>query len=315
MDIHKNARSCPASRLLLVRRVIFESMAVVEAAEQAGISRRRAAEWVRRYREGDKELCDRSSRPHRSPGRTGERVLERVLGLRQRRLTALEIARLVGLSKATVARHLRRAGVSRLKNLEPAEPVRRYEKKRPGEMLHLDTKKLGRIGRIGHRITGDRRSRARGIGWEFVHVAIDDYSRVSYVEVLPNERAPTTAAFLARAAEWFALRGVRIETILTDNGGNYRSRDFAAECSQRQMRHHLTRPYRPRTNGKAERFIQTLLRDWAYKRPYRTSYQRTKRLETFLRYYNQQRPHASLNQQPPVSRLSSPENNVLRNDT
>ncbi|HYK41187.1 MAG TPA: IS481 family transposase [Thermoanaerobaculia bacterium] len=315
MDIHKNARSCPASRLLLIHRVVVERMPVGEAAEQGGMSRRRATEWIRRYREGDEELCDRSSRPNRSPGRTPERVLERVRALRQRRLTALEIARVVGLSKATVARHLQRTGMSRLKNVEPAEPVRRYEKKRPGEMLHLDTKKLGRIGRIGHRITGDRRSRVRGIGWEFVHVAIDDYSRVSYVEVLPNERAPTTAAFLSRAAEWFALRGVQIETILTDNGGNYRSKDFAAICSERQMRHRLTRPYRPCTNGKAERFIQTLLRDWAYKRPYRTSYQRTKRLETFVRYYNQQRPHASLNQQPPVSRLSPSENNVLRNDT
>jgi transposase InsO family protein len=315
MDIHKNARSCPASRLLLVHRVVNEGMAVGEAAERAGISRRRATEWMRRYRYGDEELCDRSSRPHRSPERTPERVLERIRTLRQRRLTALEIARRVGLSKATVARHLRRAGMARLKNLEPREPVRRYEKRRPGEMLHLDTKKLGRIGRIGHRITGDRRSRVRGIGWEFVHVAIDDYSRVSYVEVLPNERAPTTAAFLGRAAEWFGVRGVRVETVLTDNGGNYKSKDFNAACSERQMRHCLTQPYRPRTNGKAERFIQTLLRDWAYKRPYRSSYQRTKRLDKFVRYYNQQRPHASLNQQPPASRLSSGENNVLRNDT
>lgn len=315
MDIHKNARSCPASRQLLIRRVTVEGMPAAEAAGMAGMSRRRAMEWIGRYRRGDHELVDRSSRPHGSPRRTPPRVVERIIALRRKRQTGLEIARQVGISPATVARILADAGLSRLHNLEPIEPVRRYEKERPGEMVHLDTKKLGRIGRIGHRITGDRRSRVRGIGWEFVHVAIDDYSRSSYVEVLPDERAPTTVGFLDRAVAWFAQKGVRVETLLTDNGGNYRSKVFAAACNAAAMRHRRTRPYRPRTNGKAERFIQTLLRDWAYKRPYTTSYQRTKRLETFVRYYNQQRPHASLNRHPPASRLPIAGNNVMRNDS
>ena len=314
MDIHKNARSCPASRMLLIERVMG-GMSVGEAATMAGMSRRRATEWIKRHRLGDRKMLDRSSRPHRSPRKTPSRVVERVLELRKKRQTGLEIAPQVGISPATVARLLARAGLPRLRNLDPPEPVHRYEKKRPGEMVHLDTKKLGRIGRIGHRITGDRRSRVRGIGWEFVHVALDDFSRTSYVEVLPDERAPTTAGFLKRAIGWFESVGVRVETLLTDNGGNYRSKLFAAACSAAATRHYRTRPYRPRTNGKAERFIQTLLRDWAYKRPYPTSYQRTKRLQTFIRYYNQHRPHASLNRRPPASRLPKLANNVMRSDS
>jgi transposase InsO family protein len=230
-------------------------------------------------------------------------------------MTGLEIARRLRISPATVARILAQAGLSRLRNLETLEPVRRYEKERPGELLHLDIKKLGRIGRVGHRITGDRRYRSRGAGWEFLHVAIDDYSRSSYVEVLPDERAPTTVDFLNRALLWFAQKGVRVEALLTDNGGNYCSRIFSAACIAGGLRHRRTRPYRPRTNGKAERFIQTLLREWAYRRPYSTSYQRTKRLVTFLRYYNQHRPHASLNRRTPASRLPIPGNNVMRNDS
>lgn len=315
MDIHKNARSCPASRQLLVRRVMVEGMPAAEAAGMAGMSRRRAVEWIGRYRRGDRELADRSSRPQRSPRRTPPPVVHRVIELRRKRRTGLEIARQVGISPATVARILAGVGLSKLRNLDPVEPVRRYEKQRPGEMVHLDTKKLGRIGRIGHRITGDRRSSVRGIGWEFVHVAIDDYSRSSYVEVLPDERAPTTSSFLDRAMAWFGQKGVLVEGLLTDNGSCYRSRIFSAACAASGLKHHRTRPYRPRTNGKAERFIQTLLREWAYKRPYSTSYQRTKRLETFLRYYNQQRPHASLNRKPPASRLPIPGNNVMRNDS
>ena len=305
MDIHKNARSCPASRHLLIRRVIGEGMPVVEAAGMAGMSRRRAVEWVGRYRRGDRELLDRSSRPHRSPRKIPPPLVERVIVLRRKRQTGLEIARQVGLSPATVARVLADAGLSRLKSLDPVEPVRRYEKQRPGEMVHLDTKKLARIGRIGHRITGDRRSRVAGIGWEFVHVAIDDYSRSSYVEVLPDERAPTTVAFLDRAIAWFAQKGVRVEALLTDNGGNYRSKVFAAACAAAAMRHRLTRPYRPCTNGKAERFIQTLLREWAYSRPYPTSTERRAWLPRWLHTYNFHRPHASLGDCPPSVRLGT----------
>ncbi|MGH7487380.1 MAG: IS481 family transposase [bacterium] len=314
MDIHKNARSCPASRLLLTQRVLRGGMTAAEAAAMAGMSRRSAVRWIGRYRGGDRELLDHSSRPHRSPRQTPPKLVERVLALRKERQTGCEIAHRLGISPATVARLLGAAGLSRLRNLEVLEPARRYEKQRPGEMVHLDIKKLGRIGRVGHRITGDRRSRMRGIGWEFVHVAIDDYSRSSYVEVLPDERAPTTVDFLNRALLWFAQMGVCVETLLTDNGGNYRSRIFSAACNAGGLRHRRTRPYRPCTNGKAERFIQTLLREWAYKRPYSTSYQRTKRLATFLRYYNQQRPHASLSRKPPASRLPIPGNNLLRND-
>ena len=315
MDIHKNARSCPASRLLLVRRVLTEGMAAAEAAAMAGLSRRSAVRWIGRYRAGDLELLDRSSKPRCSPRRTPDRVVERVIELRRQRQTGAEIARRLTISPATVARILARAGLQRLKTLEPKVPVQRYEKQRPGQLIHLDTKKLGRIARVGHRITGDRRSRSRGIGWEFVHVAIDDYSRSSFVEVLPDERAPTTAAFLRRALAWFGQHGVIAEGLLTDNGGNYLSRDFSAACAAAALKHHRTRPYRPRTNGKAERFIQTLLREWAYKRPYSTSYQRKKRLGSFLRYYNTARPHAALNSQPPASRLPIAGNNLMRNDS
>jgi transposase InsO family protein len=228
-------------------------------------------------------------------------------------MTGAEIARCVHLSPATVARILQRAGLSRLSQLEPREPPRRYEKDAPGELIHLDTKKLGRIRRIGHRITGNRHDTVRGAGWEFVHVAIDDASRLSYAEVLPDERGQTCATFLVRALIFFAAHGVEVKRLLTDNGSGYVSRNFDAECSSRSIRHSFTRPYRPQTNGKAERLIQTLLREWAYRRPYRTSRQRSHRLERFLRYYNHHRPHASLNRRPPASRL--PGNNVLRRDT
>lgn len=289
-------------------------MPAAEAAGMAGMSRRSAVRWIGRYRRGDCELRDHSSRPLRSPRRTPDRTIERVIALRKERQTGAEIAHRLRISPATVARILARAGLERLKNLEPRLPVQRYEKMRPGELLHLDTKKLGRIARVGHRIHGDRRARSRGVGWEFVHVAIDDYSRASFVEVLPDERAPTTAAFLGRALAHFAQQGVIIEGLLTDNGGCYRSRDFSAACNAAAIKHSRTRPYRPRTNGKAERFIQTLLREWAYKRPYATSYRRIRRLESFMRYYNLSRPHAALNKKPPASRLPASGNNVLRND-
>ena len=315
MDIHKNARSCPASRLLLIRRVLVEGMPVAEAAGMAGMSRRSAVRWIGRYREGDRELRDRSSKPLRSPRRTADRIIERIIELRRKRLTGAEIAERLGVSPATVARVLARAGLQRLKALEPKPPVRRYEKQRPGELVHLDTKKLARIVRVGHRITGDRSDKIRGVGYEFVHVAIDDFSRSSFAEVLPDQRAPTTIAFLTRALAWFAGKGVVVEGLLTDNGSNYVSKDFSAACAAAALRHHRTRPYHPRTNGKAERFIQTLLREWAYKRPYSTSRQRTKRLERFLRHYNTDRPHAALDRLPPASRLPAAENNVMRNNT
>jgi transposase InsO family protein len=313
MDIHKNARSCPASRVLLAQRVVIEGMSVVQAAEMAGISRQRAYRYIRRYRDGDGALLDRSSRPARSPLRTAEPIARRVVALRRERMTGSEIAQRVRLSRATVARLLGQAGLSRLKNLNPKEPPRRYEKDRPGELVHLDIKKLGRIRRVGHRITGNRRDTVRGAGWEFVHVAIDDASRLSYAEILPDECGATCVEFLRRSIIFFAAHGVELERLLTDNGPGYISKVFAQACSSLALGHSFTRPYRPQTNGKAERLIQTLLREWAYRRPYRTSRQRSNRLLRFLRYYNHHRPHASLNRNPPASRL--PVNNLMRLDS
>jgi transposase InsO family protein len=234
--------------------------------------------------------------------------------LRRQRCTGLQIAQRLHVSPATVARYLKISGLSRLKNLEPKEPIRRYEKERPGELIHLDIKKLGRIRGIGHRITGDRRGRRRGSGWEFVHVAIDDASRLSYVEILKDEKACSSVAFLQRATAWYQSQGISVERLLTDNGSGYVSHLFAAACRSLDLRHSFTRPYRPRTNGKAERFIQTLLREWAYRRPYKTSYQRQRRLRSYLQHYNLFRPHAGLNRKTPISRLRTV-NNLLRNDT
>jgi transposase InsO family protein len=219
-------------------------------------------------------------------------------------MTGAEIARRLPVSPATVARILARHGLSRLKALEPKQPVRRYQRETNGELVHLDVKKLARIQGIGHRITGDRSRQARGIGWEFVHVAIDDASRLAYAEVLDNERTARATAFLKRAIAWFSDRGVRVEGLLTDNGSCYRSHRFEKTCQRLRLRHLRTRPYRPRTNGKAERFIQTLLREWAYRRPYHSSAQRTQRLARYLHYYNHRRPHASLRKKPPATRLS-----------
>ncbi len=304
MELHKNARTCPASRILLVHRILG-GMPVTRAAEAAGVSRRTALKWRCRYREaGEAALVDRSSRPHQMPRQVHPSRVEEVLRLRQRRYTGPQIAARAGLSTATVARILARSGLSRLKSLEPGEPVVRYQRDHPGELIHVDIKKLGRIGRIGHRIHGDRTTRVRGIGWEFVHVAIDDASRMAYAEVLPNERSPSSTAFLRRSVAWFQDRGVQVQAVMSDNGSCYVSHKFKATCQRLRLRHLRTRPYRPRTNGKAERFIQTLLREWAYNRPYPTSIQRTNRLPRYLNHYNLRRPHAALNKHTPAQRLS-----------
>jgi len=304
MELHKNARTCPASRILLVHR-IQGGMPVTGAAEAAGISRRTAFKWKARYREaGEAALVDRSSRPRRMPRQAHPDRVEEVIRLRRRRSTGPQIAARVGLSTATVARILARHGLSRLKSLEPKEPVVRYQRERPGELIHVDIKKLGRIGRVGHRIHGDRTTRVRGIGWEFVHVAIDDASRLAYAEVLPNERSPSSTGFLRRSVAWFQSRGLRVQAVMSDNGSCYVSHRFKATCQKLQLRHLRTRPYRPRTNGKAERFIQTLLREWAYKRPYSTSIQRTDRLPRYLNHYNLRRPHAAFNKRTAAQRLS-----------
>jgi transposase InsO family protein len=302
MDVHKNARTTPHSRALIAQRVAAGEPAAA-VARALGLCDRTVHKWAARAAEGPLALEDRSCRPRRSPRAISAGLMVEIERLRQRRWTGAAIAEAVGLSRATVARTLTQLGLARLAAVDAALPGRRYEWERPGQLLHVDIKKLGRIDGLGHRITGDRRRRARGIGWEFVHVCLDDCSRLAYAEVLPDERSVTVAGFLRRALTWFARRGVQAQRVLSDNGSAYRSRLVAATCEALELRHRFTRPYTPRTNGKAERFIQTLLREWAYAVAYLTSAHRTAALGRWLHYYNWHRPHSALNRQPPISRV------------
>jgi transposase InsO family protein len=312
MDVHKNARLTPHCRALLIDRVL-KGMSKDQVAHQFGVSVPTVNKWLARYRgEGPHGLQDRTSRPRRSPGATVQELQLAVLALRRQRLTLLGIAQQLGLSRATVARICARAGINRLSRLEPAPPVVRYERAQPGELLHLDVKKLGRITQVGHRIHGDWRHRPGNVGWEFVHVAIDDTSRVAYSQVLPDEEGVNASAFLRAAVAYYAGLGVQVKEILTDNGSCYRSRCFSQTCRELGLRHHFTKPYTPRTNGKAERFIQSALREWAYARAFSKSHQRIAALPTWLHAYNWHRPHASLAGQPPISRLGLSRNNLLR---
>ena len=306
MNIHSSARNAPYSRALLAER-IESGWSVEEAAEAAGISERTAYKWLARYRsDGVAGMQDRSSRPKTSPTATRSELVKAIEQLRrQSRMTAKQIGRCLKVPRQTVARVLVRLGISRIKQLDPPVPVVRYEHKKPGSLLHLDTKKLGKIRGVGHRITGVRTHHTRGIGWEFVHVAIDDCTRLAYAEVLPSETAQVTAQFLLRAIAWFAKRGIRIRRVMTDNAFQYvNSNAFAAICTTFRIKHIKTRPYRPQTNGKAERFIQTLLREWAYFSPYASSEERTARLRVFIRYYNGRRGHGSLKGLTPLARLA-----------
>ena len=314
MDIHKNARLTPQSRALLVRRVLEEAWSVAEASDAAGVTERTGWKWLRRFREeGLEGLRDRSSRPRRSRS-TPASARRRIVRLRRARLTCRKIAAQVRRSRATVARIIKAAGLSRLRLLEgPPPPVVRYEYGHAGGLLHVDTKKLARIEGIGHRITGCRRGMKRGVGYDFAHVCVDDHSRVAYVEILPDERAETAAAFFRRAVAWFASRGVKVERVLSDNGSCYRAHVFAVTCRNASIRHLRTKPYTPRTNGKAERLIQTLLREWAYRYPFRSSAERRQLLGPYLHFYNHHRLHSALAGQPPISRLSL--NNVMRRDS
>jgi transposase InsO family protein len=312
MDVHQNARLTLHCRALLVDRVL-KGRARAQVARELGVSMKTVNTWLGRFQaEGVAGLADRSSRPRRRPRATAAALEVAVIALRRQRLTMLTIAQQLGLSRATVARILVRAGLNRLSQLEPAAVIRRYERANPGELLHLDVKKLGRITRIGHRITGDRSGPYGQAGWEFVHVAIDDTSRVAYAQVLPDEQADSSAAFLRAAVAYYAGLGLRIREILTDNGAGYRSREFARTCADLGLKHRFTRPYTPRTNGKAERFIQTALREWAYARAYARSQQRIAELPRFLHGYNWHRPHASLAAQPPISRIGLTRNNLMR---
>ncbi len=313
MDLHQNARLTPRSREALATKVIVEKVTLNAAAAAVNVSARTARKWVRRYRQQGRDgLLDRSSRPRHSPRCIRPELRQQVLLLRHQRWTGVRIAQASGLSRATVSRILRRHKLSRIRDLEPAVPVIRYEHPHPGDLLHLDIKKLARIAKPGHRLTGDPRDETRGAGWEMLHVAIDDHSRIAFSQFQPDERAHSTVAFLRAAVAYFARLGIRIRRVLTDNGPCYYSRLFAATCRELHIRHLRTRPYTPRTNGKAERFIQTALREWAYARVYQHSAERRHHLDSWLHDYNWHRPHASLGQSPPISRSGLDGNNVLR---
>jgi transposase InsO family protein len=330
MKLHPNAKLTPAGRAELVRRILDERQPAAEVARALHVSLRTARKWLARFRaEGAAGLADRPSTPRRLPHALGPEQIARILELRRQRLPATRIAPLVGCSHATVSKHLRRHRLSRARDLDPKEPARRYERASPGELIHLDVKKLGRIERVGHRITGDRSRRSRGAGWEFAHVAVDDASRLAYAEVLPSEGQDDSTAFLERALAWLAGYGIRVERVMTDNGPAYRSRTFATLCRRHGMKHIRTKPYTPRTNGPvgfadippgdrakgpiAERFIQTALREWAYTRPYPSSRQRADHLGPWIHRYNHHRPHTAIAGLPPSSR--APVNNPHPNDS
>ncbi len=309
MRLHRNARTCPHSRRLAVRRVLEQGWRLTAAAEAAAVSMRTLSKWLRRFREeGEDGLLDRSSAPRSVPARTPEERVAVIAALRRLRMTGAEIAEVLSMPLSTVSVVLKRIGLGRLSRLEPPEAANRYERRRAGELLHVDVKKLGRIGRPGHRVNGDRRTRTRGIGWEYVHIAIDDATRLAYVEVLEDEKATTATAFLRRAVAHFAAYGVQIERV---NGSAYASLIHRLACKTLGLTHLRTRPYRPRTNGKAERFIRTLLAGWAYAAIYRDSNERHRALAGWLDYYNRRRPHSSLNHQPPLQRLEQLTRNNL----
>jgi transposase InsO family protein len=312
MNSHKNARTTFVGRKLLIERIQLNGL--IPAASAAGISARTARKWLQRYAlQGEAGLMDRSSRPGRTRTTVDDELRTRIAQLRRQRMPMHTIARVVGRSVATISRVLGTLGLSSLKALEPKAPVVRYERSTPGEMLHMDTKKLGRIVRPSHRVTGNRRDSVEGAGWEVAHVAIDDHSRASFVQVLADEKKDTAVAFLKAAVTHYAALGVRIQRVLTDNGSAYRSRLFARTCEALNIKHSFTKPYRPQTNGKAERFIQTCLREWAYARSYPNSAERTAWLPAFLAYYNSRRPHSALGHKPPASRLGG--NNLLQLNT
>ena len=301
MRVHRNAKTTPTMRQLIVTRA-QQGWTYAQIAAALGLSVRTVAKWVARARQPH-GLLDGSSRPHHQPRRLGAATVGAIVALRRTRATAWEISRRLGVPRSTVTRVLQRVGLNRLALLEPVPVVQRYEWPTAGDLLHLDIKPLGRIRGVGHRVHGDRTRRARGIGYEYAHVAIDDATRVAYVEVRRSQRQWACAAFLTNALRWFRRRGVTVRRLLTDNGNGYRAGRFAGVCRTWQVRHRFTRPYTPRTNGKAERFIQTLLREWAYRRPYRTSAHRTAALPPYLRFYNHRRPHASLGRRSPWMRF------------
>jgi transposase InsO family protein len=299
----------------MARSVIEGGSSKAAAARAFHATPKTVAKWVARFRaEGVAGLQDRSSRPRSSPSQTGPAACERVEALRRQRYTGEQIAAEVGVSAATVSRILKRLGLNRLAALEPAEPIRRYERAAPGEIVHIDIKKLGKFNRIGHRITGGRigQSKSRRVGWEYVHLAIDDHSRLAYSEILPDEKRTSCLRFLFNALRFFRGFGVRVERIMTDNGSSFRSHRYAKALRRLRIKHLRTKPYTPRTNGKAERFVQTSLREWAYARAYSTSQHRAAELPIWLHRYNWHRPHGGIGAKPPISRIALTKDNVLR---
>jgi transposase InsO family protein len=318
MDMHENARTTPRSRMVMIER-LEAGWRVGAVASAFGVDGKTVRKWRERFQaEGRAVLADRSSRPHSSPCRLGALAEDEIEALRRQRLSGPSIARRLGRPVSTVGKALRRMGLGRLAALDPRPPAIRYEWEKPGELIHIDSKKLGRIDGLGHRITGDRRgqshrrARGEGLGWEALHVAIDDASRLAYTEILPDEKKTSATAFLERALGFFERHGVKVERVMTDNGSAYKSHLFRKALADRGIGHKRTRPYTPRTNGKAERFIQTSLREWLYARPFHSSAHRTDAMPGWLCDYNTRRPHSALGGKPPISKLAD---NLRGNDS
>lgn len=319
MNIHKNARLTPVRREEMCRLVVEDGIRKSRVACQFGVSIKTVSKWVARFtKSGSVAMVDRSSRPHHSPAKTAQPIERAIISLRRKRLCGSHIAKQVGVSPATVSRVLKRHKLSRIRDLEPKEPERRYEYDGPGGMIHLDIKKLARFNRVGHRITGERhrqsnqRSNGTAPGWEYVHVCVDDHSRLSFTQIHPNEKAVSAITHLKAAVQWYKHMGITIKRVMTDNGSCYKSKAFAATCRELGIKHIRTKPYTPQTNGKAERFIQTAIREWAYARAYQNSGQRADHLKIWEHNYNWHRPHGGINNQTPISRAVKNTNNLLR---
>lgn len=315
MNFHKNARLTPLRREEMAIAVLGGALTKAQAARVYGVCAKIVSRWVERFRQdGRAAMAGRSSRPRNSPRQTDQALSERIVALRCQRLTGKHIAMETGVSAATVSRILKRARLSRMKDIAPAEPVVRYEYAEPGGLIHLDIKRLGRFNRVGHRITGDRtgQSNSRGVGWEYVHVCIDDASRVAFTDIFPNEKAESAIAFLKAAVVYYASLGITVTRVMTDNGSCYKAKEFAKACKVLCLKHIRTKPYTPKTNGKAERFIQTALREWAYARAYPSSDHRKAHLPEWNHMYNWHRPHGSLKSKTPISHLGLNLDNLLK---
>jgi transposase InsO family protein len=313
MNIHKNARLTFIRRVEMVHEVISDHLPAGQAAQRYGVSEATVRKWVGRFlSQGQPGLADRSSRPACSPRSIDPAKAMTIVELRKKRMTKARIAEYLSISKATVSRVLTRAGLARLSDLEPAEPVQRYEHERPGDLIHIDTKKLGRIEKTGHRATGNRQERSRGAGWEVLFIAIDDHARIAYTEMHPDESQENACCFLANAHAYYCSLGARPKALLTDNGSAFRAKSFSRLCKSLELKHRFTRPYRPQTNGKAERFIQSALREWAYGFVYNNSEERLAMLNEWNHHYNGHRPHQGIGGKAPMSRLSTSRNNLLQ---